>query len=157
MLESGEVYRKIKAVDLAAVLPILDACQWVSVSYGSADPNKPPCDVVLGDKFPPALVALYDALGLGGDLGRRILRRLNPDQNIPVHTDAWMPTEMVWRRFQVPIISHPDVKMEWPDDGVRIHLEPGWLYEVQFNRPHAVINPGHTRVHMQIDQVNATI
>ena len=157
MLET-ECYRLIKPVDIGPVLAVWDRLQFVSVGQHGNDPNKPPCDVVLQDKFPSEVKTFIEGLGLGGDLARAIIRRLDPYVGIPAHIDAWMPEEAAWRRFQVPLISHPDIKMRWPDDGVELHLQPGNLYEVRFDRTHEVINPTDcARAHLQIDQVDATI
>ena len=85
-------------------------------------------------------------------------RKLGPRQGIAPHVDAWMPGEADWRRFQVPLVSDPRIIMRWPDDGVELYLEPGWLYEVRFDRMHEVVNGADIeRIHLQIDQVNATI
>ena len=155
-LSESEVYRKIKPVDLAPVLAIVDRLPFVSVNQGRAD--KYPCDVVLKVQFPPELVALMYGLDLGGYLARAVVRRLAPRQSIPPHTDQWMPGETDWRRFQVPIVTHPDIIMRWPEDDVSVHLEPGWLYEVRYNRTHEVIHGAdYHRLHLQIDQVDATI
>ena len=153
--------RRIKPVDIGPVLAILPGLQFIGVNTAGsvADPNKYPCFAVLQASFPAALKEFVAGLELGGRLARAILRKLPPLQSIPPHIDTWMPAEMDWRRFQVPIVSHPDIVMAWPDDGVAEHLEPGWLYEVRFDRTHEVVNPvpGVERIHLQIDQVGATI
>lgn len=148
----------VKAVDISAVLAVFEQLPFVAVSHGSTDPNKPPCSVVLSDKFPREVTALLDGLGLGGSLGRAIIRKLYAFHGIPLHVDAWMPKEADWRRFQLPLVTHQDIKMRWPEDGVEVHLAPGNLYEVRFDRPHEVVNPTPVeRTHLQIDQVDATI
>ncbi len=97
-------------------------------------------------------------LQLGGKTERYFLRKLLPRQGIAPHIDDWVPAEKDWRRFQVPLVTHPDIIMRWPEDGVEVHLEPGFLYEVRFDRMHEVVNPTDcARIHMQIDQVDATI
>ena len=150
------MYRAIKRVELGPVLAVLDRLQFISVNQGNQ--AKYPCDVVLPDTFPPEINALIDGLELGGERARAILRKLGPRQSIPPHVDAWMPKEVDWRRFQVPITSHPDIKMRWPEDGVEAHLEPGWLYEVRYDRTHEVVHGADCeRIHLQVDQVNATI
>jgi len=89
---------------------------------------------------------------------RMFLRKLMPGQNIEPHVDAWIPEDQHWRRFQVPLQTHPSVMMRWPDDGVEEHLEVGWLYEVRFDRTHEVVNPSSIeRIHIQVDQMGATI
>lgn len=99
---------------------------------------------------------------LGGKPRRRFCRKLLARENIVPHID-----EHIWivkagrdfRRFQVPVVTHPDIVMRWlaPDD-VEVHLEPGWVYEVRHDRMHEVVNPTDTdRIHIQIDQMGATI
>ena len=156
MLAADECYRAIKPVDLGPVLSIVDRLGFVSV--GGSSPEKYKCDVVLASHFPPELRDLIAELGLGGDLARAVVRKLQPRQSIPPHIDAWMPAEADWRRFQVPMVSHPDIVMRWPGDGVEVHLRPGFLYEVRFDRVHEVVNPADVeRIHLQIDQIDATI
>ena len=155
-LQENEVYRLIKAVDLVPAHRVLDKLQFIAV--GQSSPDKYRCDVVLRSHFPPELNALVDGLDLGGTTARAVLRKLGPRQSIPPHTDKWMPEEADWRRFQVPLTSHPDIKMNWPEDGVSVHLQPGFLYEVRFDRTHEVIHPADcARIHLQIDQIDATI
>lgn len=155
-LDKDQCCRLVGPVDLEPVLPILGGLSFISV--GGSSPDKYKCDVVLAAHFPPQLHALIAGLGLGGTLARAVIRRLAPHQSIPPHVDQWMPAEANWRRFQVPLVTHADIVMRWPDDGVSMHLAPGFLYEVRFDRLHEVVN--HTdvaRVHLQVDQVNATI
>ena len=155
-LATNEVYRQIKPVDHLPALAVLPQLSYVSVGHSA--PGKYKCDVVLKEKFPPEVWALIDALELGGQLARVVIRRLAPRQHIPPHVDDWMPQEADWRRFQVPLVSHPAIRMRRPDDDVEVHLAAGWLYEVRFYRMHEVINEADCeRIHLQIDQVDATI
>ena len=148
-------FRTVKAVDIAPVLSIMDRLQFIHVNQGGA---KYECDVVLSGSFPPELQGFIDNLGLGGVQARAMLRRLGPRQSIPPHVDKWMPKEADWHRFQVPLVSDPRIIMRWPEDGQEIHLAPGFLYEVNFNKLHEVIHPADcSRVHLQIDQIAATI
>lgn len=150
--------RLIKPVDIGPVVAVLDRLQFVHVNQGGTTAERYGCDVVLSNKFPPELAALVAGLGLGGETARAILRRLPPRQSIPPHVDRWMPAEADWRRFQLPLVTDPSVVMRWPDDGIEMHLAAGNLYEVRFDRTHEVVNgwDGY-RIHLQIDQVNATI
>lgn len=145
-------------VDVAPIAAMLDSLSWYGVPGDPRDPNKPPCSVVLPDKFPPAVEQFIASLDLGGECARAIIRKLAPGQDIPLHVDAWMPQELDWRRFQVPIVTQPDVVMGWPSDKTWLHLSPGYVYEVRYDRPHEVtaskIGP---RVHLQIDQIGATV
>ena len=155
-LQEHEVYRLIKPVDLGPVLPSLAGLPFISV--GHSDSSHYQCDVVLRAHLPSAVLALLERLELGGETARAVIRRLAPRQSIPPHTDQWMPAEADWRRFQVPLVTDPRIVMRWPDDGVALHLAAGNLYEVRFNRTHEVVNEADVaRLHLQIDQVNATI
>lgn len=158
-LRDDQMYQIVAQVDVAPLLPIIDSLPWLGINgHLTGDPNRPPCSVVLSDKFSPEIHAFMSGLGLGGRLGRAVLRRLAPGQHIPAHVDAWMPGEMNWRRFQVPITTHPDVIMRWPDEAVSVHLEPGNVYEVRYDRTHEVVQGASvSRVHLQIDQIDATI
>jgi hypothetical protein len=157
-LRPDQCYQVCKPVDLGPVLSILDRLQFIGVNQGGADTSRYPCFVVLSDKFPPEVRALVDSLKLGGRPGRAILRKLMPRQSIPEHVDAWMPGEANWRRFQVPITSHPEIRMRWPDDGLDTYLMPGFLYEVRYDRPHEVVHRADIeRIHLQVDQIDATI
>lgn len=154
-LGERETYRRIKSVDIGPVLAVLPSLQFISVNQSG---GKYQCDVVLRDQFPPALKDLVANLGLGGRTARAILRRLGPRQSIPPHVDAWMPKESDWRRFQLPLTTHHEIVMRWPDDGVSVHLEAGALYEVRYDRTHEVIHGADCeRTHLQLDVVDATI
>jgi hypothetical protein len=82
-----------------------------------------------------------------------MVRKLGPHQGMAPHVDQWMPKEADWHRYQVPLVTHPDIVMRWPDDGIEVHLMPGRLYEIRFDRLHEVVNPTpYERIHLQIDQ-----
>ncbi len=156
MLSAGEVYRRICPVDLSRVLPLLPGLPFFAA--GLSDPKKYPCDVVLASQFPQELREFADSLGIGGRPARMLLRKLRARQSIPVHVDDWMSDQSDWRRFQVPLTSHQDIVMRWPDDGQEVHLAPGWLWEVRYDRPHEVVHGADVeRIHLQIDQVGASI
>lgn len=157
-LRADQCYQVCKPVNLGPVLAILGRLQFDFVNQGSTEVNKTPSRIVLPTKFPIELKQLIADLGLGGTVGRHMIRELMPRQSIAPHVDAWMPREVNWRRFQLPITSHPDIIMRWPDDGVSLHLEPGFLYEVRFDRVHEVVHGADVpRLHLQLDQVDATI
>lgn len=153
-LQASEVCRRIKPVDLAPALGVLDKVPY----FRSGATGKYAADVCTLDGMPREVVDLLARLELGGTLARAVLRKLAPRQAIPPHVDDWMSKEHDWRRFQVPLKSDPRIRMRWPDDGVEEHLEPGWLYEVRYDRKHEVVNEADCeRIHLQVDQVNATI
>ena len=152
----SECFRCIKLVNIAPVLAILDRLPFFTANQSNV--AKYQCDVVVRSQFTPELHAIIASLGLGGMQARVILRRLGARQSIPPHIDEWMPEQSKWRRFQVPLVSHPEIKMRWPNDGVEVHLAPGFLYEVRFDRLHEVVNPADVeRIHLQVDQIDATI
>ena len=152
-------YRVIKPVDIGPVLQLRDRLQFIYVNQGGTSTDRYPCQVVLEQHFPPELKEFVDRLELGGRRARAVLRMLPRKQSIPPHTDKWMPQEYNWRRFQLPIVTHPDIIMRWPEDKVEVHLEAGTLYEVVYDRTHEVINNQDQveRIHLQIDQIDATI
>ena len=155
----SEVYKRIMAVNILPVLAVMDRLQFVDICVGSTDPKHPPCAVVPPSvRLPDEVSHLVQSCGLGGTPHRVFLRKLYPHQGIPPHVDDWIPADSGIRRFHVPLTSHPEIKMRWPADDIEAHLAPGWLYEVRFNRTHEVVNNTDSeRIHIQIDQVGATI
>lgn len=153
MLRDNEAYRRIKPVDIASlqrVAHLLRFKDWGPPSGWLSDTNTVP---------PPEFDRVVSRLGLGGKVYRQFCRKLMPGEGIAPHIDDWIAERgLDIRRFQVPVITHPDIVMRWPDDGVEVHLEPGWLYEVRFDRMHEVVNRTDCeRIHIQIDQMGATI
>src|SRR6185436_135477 len=133
LMGPDKLIERIKAVDISPIIEIVGGLPFVAVNVGSTDPGKSPCSVAFG-RLPAAVYAFVEGLKLGGETMRIVFRKLAPHQGMPPHIDSWMPDEVDWRRFQVPIVSHPDIKMRWPLAGVEEHLEPGFLYEVRFDR-----------------------
>ena len=150
MLAADEVYKRIKPVDIGPTLGVLDKLEFADSGGKCAYVTKP--DSVA----PQELIDLIGGLGLGGKFQRMFCRKLLPRQGIAPHVDDWM--DPAWRRFHVPLTSHPDIRMRWPRDDVEVYLEPGYLYEVRVDREHEVVNSADVeRIHVQIDQSNATI
>lgn len=146
------------AVDISPVLAILDHLPFEPANVGSTNPERAPCFVVRPAANPKPVTDMVAGLGLGGRTERILIRKLAPRQGMAPHVDRWMGDEADWRRFQVPITTHPDIRMRWPEDGVEVHLAAGFLYEVNFGRLHEVVhNADVDRVHIQIDQSGATI
>lgn len=154
MLAESECYKRIKPLNLAPTLAKIDllkfvdskgVCAWVSDPSASA---------------PEELLQLVRSCNLGGRYHRVFCRKLMPLQSIAPHVDnhEWLRNGN-YRRFQIPLVSDPAITMRWPEDGVEVYLEPGYLYEVRYNRLHEVVNlsPNVERIHIQIDQENATI
>ncbi len=151
-LLEDEVFKKIKAVDIQPVLAIIDELKFIDSGGKCAWVTDPT------SKAPEPLLQLVRELRLGGSYKRVFCRKLIAYQGILPHIDDWMETGINMRRFHVPLISHPAIKMRWPNDKVETYLEPGYLYEVRFDRLHEVVNEtGAERIHIQVDQINATI
>ena len=156
MLASAECYRLVKSVDITSLLAALDSLQFVCAGNMAGAP--PAFVTIPGAELPATVTRFVEGLGLGGETHRQFFRRLEPGQGIPRHVDSWIPPGSNIQRFQVPVVSHPEIIMRWPEDGVETHLEPGWVYEVRYDRPHEVVNATSSkRIHLQIDQVGATI
>lgn len=152
MLAQHECYKALKKIDIGPMLAVLDQLRFIDSKGKCAWVTDP------ASQAPQQLLDLVNSLGLGGKYERVFCRRLEPHQNIAPHVDDWMGTRPDWRRFQIPLTSHSDIKMRWPDDGIEAHLAPGYLYEVRFDRLHEVWNPTDcSRIHIQIDQSGATI
>lgn len=152
MLLETEVFKVIKPVNVGPLVQVAHKLEFVDSKGECAWVTKP------GSVAPPELLSLVNGLHVGGEIKRMFCRRLAPHQGIPVHVDDWIPAELAWRRFQLPILSHPDIVMRWPDDNVELHLAPGFLYEVRFDRLHEVVNPTpFERIHIQLDVVDCTL
>ena len=150
-------YRLIKTVDIEAVRLMMGRLPFMFVNQGSKE--KGLCKACIETQFPPELKDFVKGLELGGRQARAVLRMLPRKQGIPPHQDKWMGEGQDWKRFQLPIVTHPSILMRWPDDQVTLHLEAGNLYEVNFNKTHEVVNEQDEveRIHLQIDQIDATI
>ncbi len=150
-------YELIRAVDITPILAVLPGLVFTAVNSGSTNPAKSPCSVVVG-ALPQIITDTVAGLGLGGETKRILLRKLVPRQGMAPHIDQFLAAEADWRRFQLPLVTHASVRMRWPETGEEVHLEMGFLYEVDFSRLHEVVNGWDgERVHLQIDQVGATI
>lgn len=148
-----DCYRIVTKVDVDPVLKVLDKLEFVNSGGECAWVTKP------GSQAPSELLQLVRSANLGGTYKRMFCRKLLPKMSIPPHVDDhdWMKEGNI-RRFQVPLISHPDIKMRWPDDEVEVYLEPGYVYEVAYWKKHEVVhNADVSRIHIQIDMENATI
>lgn len=107
--------------------------------------------------YPQWLPAFVDSLELGGHPIIAVCRKLPAGQGIPPHIDPVMYPGNE-RRFHVPLVTHPDVMMRWPDDGVEEHLEAGYLYEVRFDKLHEIVHRAPVdRVHVQVNVWGSTL
>ncbi len=78
------------------------------------------------------------------------LLRLKPGARIREHRDHHLGLENGEVRVHVPVTTNPDV--DFVVNGVRLAMNPGEAWYVNFNLPHRVANRGATdRVHLVLD------
>jgi len=136
-------YRKIRPIDISGPLSLLPTVNFVDTKGTNGWVAKPDW-----------LLPFIKTLEPPGKVTFICLRKLPPYQGIPPHIDLWGNTPNLGKRFHIPLITHPDVKMCWPDDGVEVHMEQGWLYEVDFLRLHEVVHLAPVdRIHLHYNVV----
>lgn len=136
--------RKLRAVDISVPLAGLFETHFVDTGGTNGWIAKPDW-----------LSVFAATLGLG-KVVRTLVRRLPPGQGIPPHIDEPMFSDKRERRFHVPLLTHPGVTMRWPEDNVEMHLEAGYLYEVDYTRLHEIVNRAPVdRIHVQINAVTS--
>lgn len=152
-LYGHEVYRRVGPVDISSLLKIVDTLAFEDT--GNLNAQTTPA----GSVPPSELVDVIKQIPLGGHAIKWVCRKLAPYQGIALHDDCGVLKRIGdFRRFHIPIITHPYIMMHWPEDYVWFHLAVGWQYEIRIDRPHEVINDtGSERIHIQIDQIGATI
>ncbi len=149
---AGRCYQRHQAVDITPALACLSELEYI---YSQQNHN---LTTVPNVNVPKPIQELVDGLGLGGETVRLFVRKLRARESIHKHVDEhdWMKGFNI-RRFHIPLISHPDIKMYWTDID-ELYLEPGYLWEVKYDIEHYVVNyTPQQRIHIQIDQSNATI
>lgn len=107
----------------------------------------------LANPLPDWVPAFIASLQLPGVVLKVDLRKLPAGQGIPPHIDPKVHQSALVQehRYQVPLVTHPDVTMRWPEDGVEAHLAAGQVYEVDFTRLHEIVHRAPVdRVHLQI-------
>lgn len=108
----------------------------------------------------PWLREFVKTLPLGEGHRIALIRILRPEQSIPPHVDRDIKDGVPQRRYQLPLVTHPDVVMSWiTPEGTRepYHLQVGHLYEVDYRKIHEVENHSSIdRVHIQIDVLEDT-
>jgi Aspartyl/Asparaginyl beta-hydroxylase len=133
------LWRKVRKVDISSALAQLPHTRFID-SGGS--------NGWLAHE--PWVREFGAGLNLGG-IDYAVCRKLPPWQGIPQHIDADFPGV---HRYHVPLLTHPDVKMRWPADGVEVHLEAGWLYEVCFTKLHEIVHRAPVdRIHLHYNVV----
>lgn len=109
----------------------------------------------LAESLPAWVPSFVASLPLRGTVTQTVVRLLPAGQGIPPHVDPVVSRSPRVRehRYHVPLVTHPDVTMRWPEDEVSVHLEVGWLYEVQHQeRVHEVVHQASIgRIHLCID------
>lgn len=141
-LTSSEPFcRKVRPVDISAALAELPGTVFTDTRGSN------------GHIAEPAWLGPFVA-GLGlGRIVYQIVRKLPAYQGIPPHIDhqRLSPTNY-GKRYHVPLVTHPDVTMRWPDDDYEEHLEAGWLYEVDYLRLHEIVHRAPVdRIHIQVN------
>jgi hypothetical protein len=152
MLSPDEVFRMVRRVDLSSVLPHLEGAVFADTG-GTNGWLMVGRDMVWADEF-------VRGLALGGTVLRTFVRKLPARQGIPPHIDPrlYRPELVREQRFHVPLVTHPAVRMRWPDAGVEAHLEAGCLYEVRYDVLHEVVHDADVdRVHVHVDVANAAV
>lgn len=136
-------YRKIRPVDISGIL--LKLPEVIFVDSGGEN----------GWLARPAWVAEFIAsLQPEGKVTFTCLRKLPPYQSLSPHIDLWKNRPNTGQRFHVPLVTHPDVTMRWPDDGVEVHMEAGWLYEVCYTKLHEVVHRAPVeRIHLHYNVI----
>lgn len=140
IVENKGCYRKIKPVDISGILPLLPEVQFEDMRVDGWIAR------------PDWLADFIAALEPEGKVTFTLIRKLPPFQNLPPHKDSWGNMPNTGGRFHVPLLTHPDVKMRWPEDDVEVHLEAGWLYEVNYLKLHEVQHRAPVdRVHLHFN------
>jgi len=141
--------KDLGTVDIDPFLGYLDQIAWmkdpskyvVDCERVTAPLPEGSCDVVL---------ALFRQFDKTRNPKLWDLRKILPGGYITPHTDPELAKGE--KRLHWPIISHPEIKMQWPDSDHAVHLEPGHVYELNVHRRHIVTNPTDvSRIHIMID------
>jgi hypothetical protein len=137
----SQLCRQLRKVDISHALEQLPGTQFVDTGGTNGWISAPPW---LGE--------FVSGLGLSGKVTRALVRKLPAYQGIPAHIDKPMFGVVGERRYHVPLVTHPDVTMRWPEDGEDHHLEAGFLYEVDYTRLHEIVHRADVdRIHVQIN------
>lgn len=141
--ENQGCYRKIRPVDISGILRLLPEVKFED----TGGPN--------GWIARPAWMAGFiESLNPEGRVTFTLLRKLPPFQNLPPHVDSYNNVPNIGKRFHVPLLTHPEVVMRWPNDDVEVHLEAGWLWEVCYTKLHEVAHRASVdRVHLHFNVV----
>ena len=88
--------------------------------------------------------------GKPGYTNRVLLSCIPAGKSILPHTDDFsVAIRSKSYHCHIPIITKPGIIMGFPDDGLEIYMEPGFLYSIDETRKHYVNNPTDLdRVHL---------
>lgn len=132
---------RLRAVDISAALRGLESTEFRDTGGTNGH-----------IAFPSWLLPFVESLDIPGSITYAVVRKLPPYQGIPPHIDHGVPEINSGRRFHVPLLTHADVTMRWPHDGIEVHLEAGYLYEVDYTRTHEIVHKAPVdRIHIQIN------
>lgn len=118
----------------------------------------PADDRTFGEMAPTPLLRACPALagllaGLGCELGRTRLMRLDPGAEVAEHVDA-RPYWWAHLRLHVPILTHPEVRFYCGYESAHMAAGELWIFDTW--RPHRVVNGGPgPRVHLVCDTVGS--
>lgn len=138
------LWREVGTVDIAPALALLPAAVFEDSGGTNGHLANP-------EPFMPFI----HGLGLG-KVTRAWVRKLPAGQGIPPHVDPknHRSPKARERRFHVPLVTHPDVFLRWPDADAEVHLRTGCIYEVDHTQMHEVVNHAPVdRIHLVADTV----
>jgi hypothetical protein len=139
-------YRRLRPVNIAGILRKLPDTRFVDTGGPNGWLAKP---------APEWLRPFIETVDPGVRYTWPMIRKLPPFQNLPPHIDNFRNTPNLGMRRHVPLVSHPDVKMRWPEAGVEVWLEPGYLWEVQYDILHEVVHRAPIdRIHLHYNVVS---
>jgi len=143
-------YKELGTFDLAPLIEMLDHISW-RAEY--KNPYSVGCFRVLAPDMPEKYRELVGAYAEKyGTMVRCDVRKVPANGEITPHRDEQVKADE--HRLHWPLVSHPDIKMSWPEHDLELHLEPGHLYEVNPHQLHTVINPTKVdRVHLMVDVI----
>jgi len=143
---SGLVCQKIRSVDISLALAGLSDTQFVDSGGTNGWTARPEW-----------LQKFAEGLNLGGTIIYVWCRKLPAYQGIPPHVDISGHRADTGRRFHIPIVTHPDVTMRWPDDGVEEHMEAGYVYEINYLKKHEIVHKANAdRIHVVVNVKDST-
>ena len=141
-------YRELETFDPALLVALLPTFVWKSEYKNSYSLGCLRAEIHAASQ--EQMAAIYKLANSYGPSSRGDLRKVPPNGAITPHRDMNVGKDE--RRIHWPLVSHPDIKMIWPEEGVELHLVPGQVYEVNPHQLHTIVNPTSVdRVHLVLD------